>query len=535
MLRDRKYSSFMFLIYICAFICLIPSRSVFGEGTPAYSYTLSDVSINKPEGIIIATPEDNYSTPGKNVSILGACNPDYPLYVDGRLIPTTKSGFFIAYISLQKGNNEIHFSNGESTAVLHIYSGKYLNGSSQGGSSGKAVYEALPQGSCGIVTSEYTMRRASITASSPELIPLSGGTELELLGTMGSFFQIFDGTFVSKSAIKQLDSPLPVNRVSLVRLTDDTEHNSICLTLNQTVNVPVDITLTDSSTVKVILHNTDYVPRVLYSQNDTVKKVYVHSDNSSQTVEMSIKLWPGAAVTGYDIKCTSSASGIKKTVISFKKQPHPVSPDSLKGTLVLLDPGHGSDQPGALGPLGNFGPAEKDCNLNIAIYSARYLEDMGATVFVTRTTDVFLTLNERVSLIRNLKPDISVSVHGNSLAYETDFASTHGYTTYYTYNEFNNAPQIINRSIIKSLGFSFREVKQKSLSLTRLTACPAVLLETLFLSFPEDYELLIDPAYEERFGQSIALAIAEYLHSNAVYNQRKSPIVHLAAEEKILN
>ena len=65
--------------------------------------------------------------------------------------------------------------------------------------------------------------------------------------------------------------------------------------------------------------------------------------------------------------------------------------------------------------------------------------------------------------------------------------------------------------------FSVRDPRGSSLSLTRLTTCPAILLETKFLSNPEDYEYLIHDANQQLFAEAIGNAIRDYIEGSAVY------------------
>ncbi|MFZ5949616.1 MAG: N-acetylmuramoyl-L-alanine amidase family protein [Candidatus Rifleibacteriota bacterium] len=83
----------------------------------------------------------------------------------------------------------------------------------------------------------------------------------------------------------------------------------------------------------------------------------------------------------------------------------------LKGVTVLLDPGHGGTDPGAIGPSGL---KESDTNLRVAKYLKTLLEADGAEVFMTRENDRALTLGERVEIASRLLPDLFVSVHHNA-------------------------------------------------------------------------------------------------------------------------
>lgn len=84
---------------------------------------------------------------------------------------------------------------------------------------------------------------------------------------------------------------------------------------------------------------------------------------------------------------------------------------TLKVRIIVIDPGHGGSDPGAVG-VNNL--READINLKTALYLRELLEASGATVILTRGADFDVTLAERVQLVRRIMPDIFVSVHYNA-------------------------------------------------------------------------------------------------------------------------
>ena len=84
-----------------------------------------------------------------------------------------------------------------------------------------------------------------------------------------------------------------------------------------------------------------------------------------------------------------------------------VSGEPITGAHVVLDPGHGGEEPGAVGPAGTL---EKTVNLAIAEETQRQLEDLGATVVLTRTGDYRITLASRAAIATSLRPRLFVSI-----------------------------------------------------------------------------------------------------------------------------
>ncbi|GAH68699.1 unnamed protein product, partial [marine sediment metagenome] len=95
------------------------------------------------------------------------------------------------------------------------------------------------------------------------------------------------------------------------------------------------------------------------------------------------------------------------------------------GYLVCLDPGHGGKDPGAIGATGLM---EKVVNLDIAYKVKSKLQAKGYSVVMTRTSDIYLSLDQRVAIANNKKATIFVSIHNNAFILPT----AHGTETYYS-------------------------------------------------------------------------------------------------------
>lgn len=86
--------------------------------------------------------------------------------------------------------------------------------------------------------------------------------------------------------------------------------------------------------------------------------------------------------------------------------------DPLTGAHVVIDPGHGGTEIGAVGPTGL---TEAELNLDIAVRAARRLEAEGASVVLTRTSDVRVTIQTRAELVMSLEPLAFISIHHNAV------------------------------------------------------------------------------------------------------------------------
>lgn len=94
--------------------------------------------------------------------------------------------------------------------------------------------------------------------------------------------------------------------------------------------------------------------------------------------------------------------------------------------VVVIDPGHGGHDPGALGRRGK----EKNINLNVALKLGRLIQEQCRDVQVvyTRKTDVFIALDRRAQIANNAKADLFISIHTNSVAHNRAIRGTETYT-----------------------------------------------------------------------------------------------------------
>jgi N-acetylmuramoyl-L-alanine amidase len=103
--------------------------------------------------------------------------------------------------------------------------------------------------------------------------------------------------------------------------------------------------------------------------------------------------------------------------------PEKTRPETIK--VVVIDPGHGGKDPGAVGSTGYY---EKTANLKIARYLEEYLEkELGVTVIMTRAGDTFLDLKKRTAIANDKGADLFISIHNNA----STSRSPYGITTYY--------------------------------------------------------------------------------------------------------
>lgn len=190
--------------------------------------------------------------------------------------------------------------------------------------------------------------------------------------------------------------------------------------------------------------------------------------------------------------------------------------NALTKKIIIVDPGHGGFDPGKPGIAGLD---EKDLNLKIALLLRNYLENAGAVVIMTRTTDDDVdgmdgVKHKSTDMVQRKKlsegGDILVSIHQNSFTQ----ASVHGAQTFY--NSKSEEGEALAKSIQKSIKEiadidNRREAKSNTnYYVLKATQLPAVIIECGFLTNPEEERKLNNDAYQNRMALGIYLGILRY-------------------------
>jgi N-acetylmuramoyl-L-alanine amidase len=223
--------------------------------------------------------------------------------------------------------------------------------------------------------------------------------------------------------------------------------------------------------------------------------------------------------------------------------------------LVVLDPGHGGRQPGAVAADGT---PEKSICLQVALRVARHLQaSEGIRVLLTRRTDQTLSLTQRAEIANRLKPAVFVSIHANSSLRK----GAQGVETYYLSSSHSDrrarllaarenadlivaekAPTGVLEAILKdadagrmigesarlarsvqnamvdAVGGHDRSVRQAPFAVLVRSGAAAILVELGFLTNPAELIKLQTADHQDRLAKGIAVAITEF-----VRGQRPQP------------
>ncbi|OOE14431.1 N-acetylmuramoyl-L-alanine amidase [Fictibacillus arsenicus] len=182
----------------------------------------------------------------------------------------------------------------------------------------------------------------------------------------------------------------------------------------------------------------------------------------------------------------------------------------LKGRTIVLDPGHGGSDPGASG----YKLIEKNIVLITSRHVRDYLQAAGANVVMTRNSDVFLSLSQRVSVANNANGEIFVSIHANAFN-----GSANGTETYYNGDTRMAAENkklatfIHQRMMSSNLGTIDRGVKEGNFQVIKSQVnMPSTLVELAFIDYINDAKKLASDEWRKRAANAIHLGIKDYFY-----------------------
>jgi N-acetylmuramoyl-L-alanine amidase len=215
---------------------------------------------------------------------------------------------------------------------------------------------------------------------------------------------------------------------------------------------------------------------------------------------------------------------------------------------IVIDPGHGGHDPGAIGPSGT---REKDVVLDMGLKLAKKIrEDLRMDVVMTRSTDIFIPLEERTAIANKVNADLFISVHANASLNK----SSSGIETYYlnlaktekakqvaarenntslekvgvlqtilfdlmANHKLNDSARLaddVQSALYRKIGKQYEDarnlgVKQGPFYVLVGATMPSILVETAFVSNEKEEDRLKDPEYQDATVAGIVDGIKAYI------------------------
>lgn len=179
---------------------------------------------------------------------------------------------------------------------------------------------------------------------------------------------------------------------------------------------------------------------------------------------------------------------------------------------LMLDPGHGGKDPGAMN--GPTGVREKDITLKLALKVGNLLTAQGLKIGYTRTTDVYVDLNERIAMANKAEARYFLSIHINSAS-----SSTATGTETYAYaagGQGEKLAKAVQSNLVAVIRLPDRGIKFANFAVLRETNMPAALTEVCYICNPNEEALLKDDVFLDKVAMGIAKGVVSFLWKDSV-------------------
>ena len=383
---------------------------------------------------------------------------------------TTRIGK-ITYTMNYNGKSTTYTSNGELLAV--------------GKNSKFAIEISDMRGDTSSVNIAYEFRDKMI-------VSVEKGATDYVVENSGDYYKLSCGGYIHKEDVKVLEGKVNIDTtVNDISFTSDDIGETFTMSAN---GKPYYVSEYGENSLSVTFYNTSLDSGAAFdsSQSKLFSSVKAEYDSTKKCTTVTFTTKDKKRLWGYNVEF-NQGSILIRAKNTPKLSTNPAKP--LEGITIVLDAGHGGNDPGALGVAGHTGPTESQLNYLNAYASYLRLKALGANIYMTQTKDERLSYERRMDMARDLRADLYLSFHLNSTAESTDSTNAKGIEVYYNQElavPFGNA---IFNELCKATGRKERGVRKSTFRVTQMTHTPSLLCELGYMVSPEEYEQLCDPYY----------------------------------------
>ncbi|MEC4986405.1 MAG: N-acetylmuramoyl-L-alanine amidase [Oscillatoria sp. PMC 1068.18] len=348
------------------------------------------------------------------------------------------------------------------------------------------------------VTAEAGVARTGPTTDYSRLTPLPRGTRAAVTGREGDWLRLDYGGWIRENETQLMATNVPPK--SLIRSVTSRQVSGATEIIFP-LQIPVPVTVNQGEgTFTLKLHNVIAQTDTIRLDDDPIIKRLDWQVPTPGEVEYTFQL-KSTQQWGYDLRYEGTS-----LILSLRHPPTQIN-QSLNGIKILLDPGHGGQELGSRGPNGY---PEKDVNLAVAKLLQEALERRGARVYITRESDVDVSLGDRVTMIQQVQPAIALSVHYNALPDSGDAVNTAGVGMFWYHAQAHSLAVFLHNYLVEKLNRPSYGVFWNNLALTRPQIAPAVLMELGFMINPVEFEWVSNPAAQQQLADTLAEGIVAW-------------------------
>lgn len=271
-------------------------------------------------------------------------------------------------------------------------------------------------------------------------------------------------------------------------------------------NIPAFEGKTYEKALSLTLYNTEWSNISSVNLDSELMRRIVAVDNGDGSV--TLNFYSITPLWGWDF-FTDPENGTFSVVLKARPKLSDEPGKPLSGITAAVCAGHGGPDPGALSVAGEDGVNEAEINLANAMMIAESLENLGANIVMLISDGTKLDTYGRTDPARYAYSDVYICCHANSVAENAKANLWCGTYVYYHFDHSEEFAQKLTDYISAATGRDNEGAVQDYYSVTRLTMCPAVMLEVGFVSNPKELESLIDPRDIQKTALAVTKAVLE--------------------------
>ncbi|HEY0827452.1 MAG TPA: N-acetylmuramoyl-L-alanine amidase [Bacilli bacterium] len=230
---------------------------------------------------------------------------------------------------------------------------------------------------------------------------------------------------------------------------------------------------------------------VIPSSHPQIQKIrYAMFSNQPPTLRVTMELKEAVAYSLFE-----NESGNEVTLVLKSKD-----------FKVIIDPGHGGRDPGAIGASKSY---ESAFTLKLSQKVFKLLEqEPQIQPYLTRNEDVAVSLDDRSKFANQLQADLFISLHGNTYT----SGKIRGTETYYYRPDSKTLAGILHDHVVKAAKLPGRHVRKEDYRVIKDTKMPAALIEIGYLTNKQDESVMLLEEFQLRTAKAIVAAIKQYLN-----------------------
>ncbi len=346
---------------------------------------------------------------------------------------------------------------------------------------------------------------------------LQAGTRFNTVGAFGDYYRVLVGNnrnhLIHRDVVIELEENILDNPVlSAITAREDTDKVQIIISASE--RFPFFIT-DGKSYLNLRMHDmkaegtSPEITSLPASVNNLELKI--NRDRDTSPAEMLVE-------TNFDMVGFKTYWEGNNLLVELYKPYKSDIDNPLKDKVIIIDPGHGGNDKGAVGP---GGVDEKDAVLSISSYLHDILIDKGAQAVMTRTEDIDVNLYDRPEEIDLYDPDLFISIHANAHAHNAPATKIHGIMTLYNYAHNEILADIMLDTMVKESPLPRFRTWRRNIAVIRHPHVPSVLVEVGYLMHPYDNWYILHPREQEMVANAMAKGILNYFQE--INRQAENP------------